>query len=377
MHTSGPPFSFLGSVPIDVAPNTSAKLTVGYRAASPGDDVGSLYVVASSPGVTYRGQSGLTAGSLAAAQTTDHWDQSTPKVDLLMVIDNSGSMAEEQQALAANLDHLWNRIALAKADFHIAITTTGMDPYTGGWTQCPGGANGGEGGRFFPVDASRPRILTPETPNVRDTLFANTNVGLCHWDERFLDPVVAALTNPLVNSAKAPGTPFPTDGNAGFLRDDARLALMAVSDADDDNDVAVPPPVADYVRKLAAVKHGALDLVSFAGIVPLHPCSTVEQYPVPRYLEMARQLNGKVFDICELNNFGALLDGALGDLLLPLTSFPLSARPRDPARMAVTVSGASVTIWSYDASSNRIVFPNDAVPPTGSHISAQYDAGCN
>ena len=377
VHTSGPPFSFLGSVPIDVAPNTSAKLTVGYQAASPGDDVGSLYVIASSPGVTYRGQSGLTGGSLATTPVTNQWDQSTPKVDLLMVIDNSGSMAEEQQALAANLDHLWNRIALAKADFHLAITITGMDPYTGGWTQCPGGANGGEGGRFFPVDASRPRILTPETPNVRDALFANTNVGLCHWDERFLDPVVAALTNPLVNSTKAPGTPFPADGNAGFLRDDARLALLAVSDADDDNDVAVPPPVADYVRKLAAVKHGALDLVSFAGIVPLHPCTTVEQYPVPRYLEMARQLNGKLFDICDLNNFGALLDGALGDLLLPLTSFPLSSRPMDPAGIAVTVSGASVTTWSYDASSNRIVFPKDAVPPPGSHISAQYAAGCN
>jgi hypothetical protein len=43
----------------------------------------------------------------------------------------------------------------------------------------------------------------------------------------------------------------------------------------------------------------------------------------------------------------------------------------------VTVSGASVTNWSYDASSNRIVFPKEAVPPPGSHISAQYAAGCN
>jgi hypothetical protein len=76
----------------------------------------------------------------------------------------------------------------------------------------------------------------------------------------------------------------------------------------------------------------------------------------------------------DLNNFGALLDGALGDLLLPLTSFPLSARRRDPAGIAVT---ASVTNWSYDASSNRIVFPKEAVPPPGSHISAQYAAGCN
>jgi hypothetical protein len=42
-----------------------------------------------------------------------------------------------------------------------------------------------------------------------------------------------------------------------------------------------------------------------------------------------------------------------------------------------SVTGASVTNWSYDASSNRIVFPKDAVPPPGSHVSAQYAAGCN
>src|SRR2546423_6070094 len=96
---------------------------------------------------------------------------------MLIVIDNSGSMDDEQKALAANLDHLWNRIALANADFHIAITSTGMEPYTQGWTQCPGGANGGEAGRLFPGDNSRPRLLTPPPPNRQDVVFPHTSVG--------------------------------------------------------------------------------------------------------------------------------------------------------------------------------------------------------
>src|SRR5207248_1272634 len=123
-------------------------------------------------GIAY--QVGVLGGVLQANDVIDQFDQSTPKVDMLIVIDNSGSMAEEQRALAANLDHLWNRISLANADFHIAITTTGMQAFTSGFTQCPGGAQGGEGGRFFPVDNSRPRLLTPATPDVRGALSAHT-----------------------------------------------------------------------------------------------------------------------------------------------------------------------------------------------------------
>lgn len=373
VETTGAPFSASAQLPVRIQPDTSFPIAIGYQPASVGDDVGAVRVYTDMRAEPFL--SGLTGGAQVAATIVDQWDQSTPKVDLLFVIDNSGSMAEEQRALAQNLDHLWNRIALANADFHIAVTSTGMYPYTSGFMQCPGGASGGEAGRFFPVDASRPRLLTPQTPDVKNVLFANTAVGTCHYDERFLDPVLAALTDPLISSVKAPGTPWPSDGNAGFLRDDARLALLAVSDADDGNDVVNPAPVSDYVRRLAQVKHGALDLISFAGIVPLSSCSTAEG-TATRYKEIARQLNGHLEDVCDLANFGALLESSLGGLLLPLTSFPLSAHPKDPGAIAVTVDGAAVTQWSYDPASNRIVFPPSAVPPPGSHITARYEPAC-
>ena len=370
---SGQPFGSSPQLPISVAPQTSVGIPVTYTPDSPGDDVGSISVTTASRAQPY--QAGLTGGAQTPATVLDQWDQSTPKVDLLIVIDNSGSMAEEQHALALNLDHLWNRIALANADFHIAVTTTGMDPYTAGWSQCPGGAFGGEGGRFFPVDGSHPRLLTPQTPNVAQALFQNTSVGQCHWKEQFTEPVVAALTDPLVSSTKAPGTPWPADGNAGFLRDDARLALMAVSDSDDDVDLSSPPPVSYLIDTLRTVKHGALDLVSFAGIVPLQACATAEAVGT-RYAEIARQLHGQIFDICQLDNMGAMLDGALGSLLQPLSSFPLSAHPKDPAAIQVTVNGAAVTNWTYDPVPNRIVFPQDAVPAPGSHVTARYVSAC-
>jgi hypothetical protein len=148
-----------------------------------------------------------------------------------------------------------------------------------------------------------------------------------------------------------------------------------VSDSDDDIDLANPPPVSYLIDNLRNIKHGALDLVSFAGIVALEPCSTAEAVG-NRYTQIAQLLGGQVFDICQLDNMGAMLDAALGDLLQPLSSFPLSAHPKDPTQITVTVNGAVVTGWSYDAASNRIVFPKGAVPPPGSHIAARYVPAC-
>jgi hypothetical protein len=364
------PFGISGgpALPLALAPGQQLQATVTYAPQSLGDDDVALLAVATSVSPVPYGI-GLTGAALADVVQTDQWDQSTPKVDLLIVMDNSGSMAEEQAALTQNLDRLWNRIALADADFHIAVTTTGMYPFTAGWTLCPGGANGGEAGRFFPVDGSRPRLLTPQTPDVANVLMANLNVGLCHWDERFTEPVMAALTPPLSTST-AP------DGDAGFLRDDARLALLAFSDADDYDDVPNPPvSVSQLVQTLRAVKNGALDLVSFAGIVALQQCATIESLGV-RYTQIAAALNGHLEDICDLQHMGDLIDRSLDILLLPLTGFSLSAVPKDPTQIVVTVNGQPTTTFSYDPLSNRIVFPPGSVPPPGSHITATYEVAC-
>lgn len=361
------------ALPITIAPNARLAIPLLYTAASLGDDVASLAVTTSAGGGAW--QIGLTGGSTTDQITHDAWDQSSPKVDLLMVIDNSGSMSQVQQALAQNLSHLWNRVALANADYHIAVTSSATYPYTAGWTQCPGGASGGEAGRFFPVDNSRPRILTPQTPDVQNVLYQNTKVGLCHWDERFLEPIIDALTPPLSNAAKAPGTPWPADGNLGFLRDDARLSLLVISDTDDDVKLTNPPPVQGLVDQIIAVKHGAKDLISFSGIVPLQSCPAIEEFG-PRNREIATLLNGTLYDMCNLQNMGAMLESAVGDLMQPLSSFLLSSHPRDPASIQVAVGGVAATNWTYDATTNRVVFTPGSLPAPGSHITANYQSAC-
>lgn len=59
------------------------------------------------------------------------------KSDILFMVDNSGSMAQEQENLAKNLDKFINGIISAQNDFHIGIITTDVDYLP--LDECPGG----------------------------------------------------------------------------------------------------------------------------------------------------------------------------------------------------------------------------------------------
>src|SRR5690606_28599906 len=59
--------------------------------------------------------------------------------DVLLVIDNSGSMGEEQGNLAANFGPFIEELEKAGADFRIGITTTDL-----GGELCPDNGAGGE-----------------------------------------------------------------------------------------------------------------------------------------------------------------------------------------------------------------------------------------
>ena len=111
-----------------------------------------------------------------ADKTDTFMQESGAKVDVLFVIDNSGSMMEEQQSLGANFAAFMSAAIESGVDYHIGVTTTGLDSSSGGWSQCPGGAEGGENGRLFPVDGSSPRIITPNTPNA-EGVFAQQHPG--------------------------------------------------------------------------------------------------------------------------------------------------------------------------------------------------------
>jgi hypothetical protein len=307
---------------------------------------------------------------------TDSFAQSLrEKVDVLFVLDNSGSMADKQAAVGANLASFLRRALAQGVDYQLAVTTTGIEPSTGGWTNCPGGAEGGEAGRLYPVNSASPRILTAQTPNAEAVWTKMTDVGICHWLEQGFEGAYRALSPPLVDNADDPRTLAVGDGNLGFLRADARLALVYLSDEDDQS----PGTVDFYLNHLRQVKRdpGALSVSVVVTPQDLSACPAGTS-PGTRYIELATKAGGSVESICT-PDWAASLERLGNDAFGAQSVFLLTARPSDAAQITVRVNGQSVAApgrWRYESTTNSVIFEKSAVPGPGSHIEITYPLGC-
>ncbi|RKG70798.1 choice-of-anchor D domain-containing protein [Corallococcus exercitus] len=372
LEQAGGEFTVSGALPATIPAGGRVKLTAKYAPAEEGEDAATVRFTLKD-GAVYN--AGLVGRGLAKTEQTDHFVQEAEaRVDVLFVVDNSGSMMEEQQSLGENFAAFLSAATAAQVDYRIGVTTTGLDPSPGGWSECPGGAMGGENGRLFPVDGTSPRIITPETPNAAGVFAINTHVGVCHWNEQGLDAAYRALSDPLLYNLDDPRTPEANDGNGGFLREDAKLAIIVLSDEEDFSS----QPVAWYETYLLALKGNDPTKVSFNAVVgpeDLSTCTTSSSSGT-RYMELAHKLNGVVDSICTPNwatSLEKLSESAFG----PNRTFPLSELPEDPGALVVRVDGVPVTDgWAYDARANAVIFDRLRAPVPGAVVEITYPLGC-
>lgn len=150
-----------------------------------------------------------------------------PKVDILFVIDNSGSMDTAQQNLSRNASLFADGISkMSILDYHIGVVTTDMDRYTCD-TAC---------GRL----QGFPTYVEKTTPNMVANLSRKMIVGTRgSSSEEMFSPVEAALSVPLSTSV-----------NQGFYRSDAFLAVIFITDAKDQS----PLKAQDFLHFLANKK---------------------------------------------------------------------------------------------------------------------------
>jgi hypothetical protein len=352
--------------PYTLLPGRTATVGASYRAQVPGMNLSPLFVsVAGLPApylVPLLGES-----SPRADQVVRFVQQDGSKVDVLFVVDNTASMIEEQPRLRQAIP-AFTGSALAKGvDLHVAVTTTGIDPASG---SCPGGADGGEAGRIFPADRSNDRVLTHRTPDLAAELQRNVEVGLCAYVEQGMEAVRRALSEPLVDGADDPRTPLPEDGNRGFLRDEAALAVVFVGDEDDHS----PDGVDAYVRFLRSRKGaGQPQRAVIYAIAPTAArCSTAGGTGT-RYAEAAMKTGGEVLSACAAD-YGPLLQSVAQKAFSSQDRFPLSAVPQG-GQVTVEIDGAPQTGgWRYDGPSNSVVF--SAAPPAGARIAIRYRRAC-
>lgn len=150
-----------------------------------------------------------------AIASDEYVQAQTRPVDLLFVIDNSASMQPIQQSVAENLESLFDMLGQLDIDFHIAVTST--DALSG---------EGPAQGRFSKYGAAA--VVTRDTPNALAVLKSNVKLGASGASAEM--PTWAARQ--ALGLLPIQKRIVPTE-NIGFLREEARLGIVIVTNADD------------------------------------------------------------------------------------------------------------------------------------------------
>jgi hypothetical protein len=303
---------------------------------------------------------------LPAFQNTFQGSVANNKVDILWVVDNSGTMLTKQQNLSAGFSSFIQVFQNKGFDFRMAVVTTDLRP-----------APAGQEGIFQaqPYNGDSYFVLTNNTPDVAEHFKANIEVGdNGHWEERPLDAVELALSPALLNGA-----------NAGFLRNDAHLAVIMVSDVDDSFSVITPVGLVDFLNGIKPDKFDVISrtykknfTISAVVVDVTNPGNTACLAPFEdgiKFKNLVAATNGSLASICEAD-FSDGLNQISQRIAEAITEIPLAREP-DVSTIKITFNGVSVPMnaangWTYSSAGNKVSFHGNSIPTDNTAISINY-----
>lgn len=320
------------------------------------------------------------------------------KVDILFIVDNSGSMSEEQENLANNFKALIQEAKKWDNDIQLGVISVEIEE------------NGPRTGKLQ-FKSGKPRILrsfytkngTPDYVQLETDFVANVQLGdnYSGAQEAGLEAARLALSPPLGTNTNTTCNSdsdclqgdlcketYPDDAqfgswpvkmcggyNVGFLRKDATLELVFISDEEDQSPGAVDFYV-DFLKSIKGYQNTGL-MHAHVIVGPKGGCSSDFGSAAEglRYIEVANQTGGQIASICDANFATALTNIGKNAFGLKVQFF--LSRPAIESTIKVTVQGVQTsTGWSYDTDSNSIIFQQGSVPQPNDKISVEYTAMC-
>lgn len=268
-------------------------------------------------------------------------DTFQPKLDILFVIDDSGSMDEHQQNLANNISKFADAIVRTTyLDYHVGvITSTAASYYTP--NKCCGRLVG------------TPLYVDRNTSNGLAAMARNMLVGTSgDYTEKFFDPIYLALTDPLL-----------TGYNNGFYRPEANLAIIFITDTEDQS---VFQDANSLYSFLLNMKGSAEKLEVAAAHIPeseIGKCSgeTGELQKYNGLNDFLAMTNATTFSLCD--NFGEQL-AIIGEKIASKSQIMYLSKKPVPGTIKVTMGGVKMPQdkekgWTYMPKDYAIVFgPN-------------------
>lgn len=294
--------------------------------------------------------------------------------DILWVVDNSISMQEEQFKVmdgAATFVETFQRVGV---DFHLGVVSTDVTERSG----------------MAGVLVGDTPYLSDADPDYVDQFKERVDLGITGDDmESGLEASVLTLSEPNASTV-----------NAGFLRDDARLSIIILSDEEDCSDFGTVlsdnqdenngqecysrmdelTPVSDIVDMLRVLKPDASQ-IQLSAIVSTDDgfCPTAQVGS--RYIEATEALGGITGNIC-INNYqrimsdlGLVAAGMRVDF--ELTQEPIFAsiqvwtHPADGGDYEVLEDDENG--WTYSDDPPTLTLHGDGVPERGGSLTVTYD----
>ena len=299
-------------------------------------------------------------GTDISDQTDVFHQQDQVRADVLFVVDCSGSMGDNQENLVANFNAFIASALTMDVDFHLGVVATETENQPGLTGTPPRQVDPG----VLVQAGSRPKIITNNTPDLEAAFTDNARLGDdCSNHEAGLEGAWMTLSEPLVSDPAA---------NAGFLREDAKLYIIIVSDEPDQSNGSTDFYV-DFFKSIKGYRN--TEMMSISAI-----CTSCDS---DRYWDVTVRTGG----ICEpidAVDWATSLASMGIDAFSAIREFPLS-RPADPATISATVDGTSVPQassvggadgWTHYADTNTVFFGDDVVPDRGQRIEISYTAVC-
>lgn len=355
-----------------------------------------LYTMLMSVAVVCTTACGSKSFNVAGEQDSFQQSNSATSVpiDILWVVDNSGSMETSQQQLANSVPAFINKFTQTNFDYRMAVVTTdaykGMSFFGGD----PSLSLFRDGERdYYPNDgindatSSGVFVISPSTPNINTVFQTNLLQGIYGGgDERGFQSMEAALLN-TTNAAR----PFPRAGAflvVIFLTDEEDFSWSGTAGIQETspgvNNVITDPrlhPISRYTGILDAVTNSTDNKKNYmVSTIAIFDAACRQQLTnttftgrriAERYAQLVDATGGVKASLCD--DFSDIMSNISDSILQFSTKFYLTRTPI-PGTLQIFVNNVLVpeSHYVYSVVENSVTFEAAHIPPQGASIRVAF-----
>ncbi len=332
-------YGSLPDPPWELEPGYSVDFLVSYLPNDVGYDESNIRIEGNDPATPAVEVTQYGDGDVEQWYTQTWIQEEIPVLDILWVIDNSGSMNRFQTNLSLNIGSFMGAFIATGADYNMAVITTDDPSFT--------------------------TIIKPTSPDPESQLASLVMMGIYGSGiEKGIEMVSNSLSDP---AAAGPG--------GLFFRESSKLVVIFVSDEPDQSAAGW----SSYISFFDGLKSPG-DFIPY-GVIGDHPsgCSISSPFGNAQYgagyWDLIDHYGGEWYSICA-SDWGVQLQDLAGEVT-GRRSFWLDEPDPMVDTIEVRVNGQLSTDWEYDESRNAIVFAEDHVPREGQTVDISYATwGC-